>query len=297
MKDGHCRGDVPCDRLANQEQRGRQGRYAECQQAGRLDTADPAGGRAEIDHVVPHVDVRAPGHPGQIGPERGQRRDATPEPDQRAEIGGDVAAHEIGPVMGDQGRRGEHLPGGPDGIGKQERPDHAHDADPDTRPPGWHAVGRIVSLFGLLRRGQAQGERVADALAVCHQEFRRDHHLIDPAGIGYPALKHHRALDGPHGLAVRERVPCFLVGERVPVDGESRDAECGQRRDLGQRPDPGPVEAWLIRQHGDGRGQRERPQPGDHRLAAPSAGDRRENRHGGQGDQQAQHDQGTPSPP
>jgi hypothetical protein len=297
LKVGHRRRDVSCDRLANQEQRGHQGRNAEGQQAGRLDTEDPASGPAEVDHVVPYVDVRGPAYPGQTGPERRERPGPAPEPDQRAGIGRAVAANEIGLVTGDQSRRGEHLPDGPDGIGEQERPDHAHDADPDPRSPGWHAVGRVVSLLDLLRGGQAQGERVADALAVTHQEFRRDHHLVDPAGIRYPALKHHRALDGLHGLAVREGIPCLLAGERVPVDGEPRDTECGQRRDLRQRPDPGPVEAGLVRQHGEGGGQRERPQPADRRLAAPGAGDRPENRHGGQGDQQAHHEQGTPAPP
>ena len=36
--------------------------------------------------VVPHVDVRPPGHPGQVGAERGDRRGAALEPDQRVDV-------------------------------------------------------------------------------------------------------------------------------------------------------------------------------------------------------------------
>ena len=64
---GHSGRGVARDRLADQEERGGQRRQPEGEQAGGLVSGDPAGRVTEVGQVVPDVDVRAPGHPGQIG--------------------------------------------------------------------------------------------------------------------------------------------------------------------------------------------------------------------------------------
>ena len=98
------------------------------------------------------------------------------------------------------------------------------------------------------------------------------------AGDGHPAREHHRPF---HGLPQRPRSP---AGRQVsapsePVHGDPVvDDEQPERGDLGQRRDLRPVEAGLVRQHGDGRGQRASPQPVESRVAAPGPGHRGEHR-------------------
>ena len=139
-------------------------------------------------------------------------------------------------------------------------------------------------------------ERVTDLLMVGGQEVRGDDRLVRPARVGHPAREHHRVLHGPERVGVRRREA--EVHAVHPLDGGPVvDGEEAERGHLGQRADLRPVEAGLVRQHDDGRGQRPRPQPVEGRAAAPGPGHRGEHDAGGQRDEQREHDQRPPAPP
>ena len=101
-------GHIPGDRLADQEQRGGQGRDREGQQAGSLVPGDPVDRVAEGDGVVPHVDVGRPVTRARSARNRGIAAAPAGQPHQRVDedlVGG---AQHVGPVLREQGRRGDH---------------------------------------------------------------------------------------------------------------------------------------------------------------------------------------------
>ena len=162
-----------------------------------------------------------------------------------------------------------------------------------TRGPR-RRLARVDAGGGLGGRGQPQGQDVADVLVVGGQEVRGDDRLVRPAGVGHPAREHHRAFHGLERVRVGRReaeVHAVHALHRGPVV----DGEQPERADLGQRSDLRPVEAGLVRQHDDGRGQRPRPQPAEGRVAAPGPGHRGQHDAGGQRDEQREHDQRPPA--
>ena len=166
------------------------------------------GGDADLLVVVPHVDVGAAGHPGQVGAEGGDRGLAAFEPHQRVDVRLAAGAQHVDAVPGEQGGRGEDAAGRAWRV-RIEPPrgaDHSHDAGPDLRPAGW--PGRpVVPLVGLLRAGQLQGQPVAHMLAGGGQEFGRNHDLVGAARVEQPPGQDDRPLDGPGHLVVGEREP------------------------------------------------------------------------------------------
>ena len=188
---GHARRGVPGHGLADQEDRGHQRRQPEGEQVSGLVSGDPVLGVAKERQVVPHVDVRPPGHPGQVGTERGDRRAPPLEPDQRVDVRLPAGAHDVGAVMGEQGGRREHaslLPGSFHVHRPEGRPAHPDDPGPDdgsARRPG----RPVIPHAGLLTARQVQGHRVADALGEARHELGRGHDLIDAIGVEQPPLK------------------------------------------------------------------------------------------------------------
>ena len=248
--------------------------------------------------VVPHVDVRPAGHPGQVGAERGDGRVAALEPDQRVDVGLPVGAEDVGAVTVEQGRRRQHAALASGTVRGRGEPDAAADADDAGLDPGpeRRPGGPVESLVGLLRRGQVQGDRVTDALVVDGHELRRADDLVDAAGVEQPPGLQDRPFQGPGHLVADGREPGTHVRAAVQREPE-RDRELAERGHLGQGPDLVPVETGLVGQHGDGRGQRAGPEPVERRL--PAAGPRGRREHGprGQRHQQGQHEQRPPAPP
>ena len=295
---GHCRRGVPGHRLTDEEQRRHQRGQREGEQAGGLVPGDPLDRLTEVLPVVPHVDVRPAGHPGQVGAERGDGRGAALQPDQRVDVVLAAGAEDVGPVTGVQGRRGLHgalLAGAvrPDGQpGAAAHPGDPGLDDGTARRPR----GPVVLLVGLLRAGQEQGHGVPDALVVGGREQRGDQDLVDASGVEHPAGQHVRPLDGPAVLVADGRE----AGARVRAAGQrepERDRELADRGDLGQGTDLAPVEPGLVGQHGHGRRQRAGPEPLDRALPATGPRGRREHRRRGQRHQQGQHEQRPPAPP
>ena len=187
---------VPGHGLADQEERGQQRRQGEGEQAGGLVPGDPQDRAAEVLPVVPHVDVRPAGHPGQVGAERGDGRGAALEPDQRVDVRLPAGAEDVGAVAVEQGRRGAaRRPSGP--ARPRSRPEDvaAHPDDPGldagpARRPG----GPVIPLVDLLRGWPGAGSAVADALVVGRRELRGDEDLVDAAGIEQPPGQQERAV-------------------------------------------------------------------------------------------------------
>ena len=158
---GHCRRGIPGHRLADQEQRGHQRGQREGEQAGGLVPGDPLDRAAEVLPVVPHVDVRPAGHPGQVGAERGDGRGAALEPDQRVDVVLAVGAEDVGVVAGVQGGRGLHAALLSGTVRRRGQPGAAaHPDDPGLdRGTARRPRGPVVLLVGLLGAGQVQGQR------------------------------------------------------------------------------------------------------------------------------------------
>ena len=87
-------------------------------QARGLVFEDPVDRVTEGGEVVPYVDVRAAGHPGEIGTGPGDRRGAAPEPHQRVDEAVVPDAHEVGAVVGQLRRRGDDATEGSGEIGE-----------------------------------------------------------------------------------------------------------------------------------------------------------------------------------
>src|SRR5207253_5711638 len=131
----------------------------EDEQAGRLVPGDPHDRAAEELTVVPYVDVRPAGHPGQVGAEGGDGRGAALQPDQRVDVHLPVGAEDVGAVAVDQGRRGQHAtlrPGAVRGRGPEDVASHPGDPGPDDGTEG-RPGGAVPPLVDLLRAGQAHG--------------------------------------------------------------------------------------------------------------------------------------------
>ena len=245
-----------------------------------------------------HVDVGPAGHPGQVGPERGDGRGAALQPDQRVDEVLPVGAEDVGAVLREQGRRRQHAAlarGLVHGRGaKTLRPMPTMRAL--IRGPSGGPVDPSYCSFDLLGRGQVQGYGIADVLAVGGRELRGDHDLVDAGGVEHPSGQQGRPFQGPGHFVVDGREPGKRVRAAVQREPE-HDRQPGQRGHLGQGADLIPVEPGLVGQHGHGRGQRAVPEPPERGLPAAGPRGRREHRRRGQRHQQGEHEQRPPASP
>ena len=165
--------------------------------------------------------------------------------------------------------------------------------DPDPRAAR-RPSGPVVSVVGLLRAGQLQGQRVAYLLAGGRGELGGNDDLVGATRVEQPSGQDDRPLDGPGHLVVGQREPGAGRGVALGLVPE-HDRELGQRGDFRQGRDLGPVEPGLVGQHRGGRGQRAGPEPVERGLAAARASDGGQDRRGGQGDEQGQDGQRPPA--
>lgn len=197
--------------------------------------------------------------------------------------------------MPEQSGRGEHASRSLWAVHVDRTPwrtAHPDNAGQDLRSSR-RPAGSVVPRVDLLRAGQKQGQRVAHALARARRERRGDHDLISAGGVEQPAVQHDGPFEGPGELIVCLQ-SCTYV--RIAFDLVSEaERERAQRADLGQCADLGPVEAWLVGQHGGGRRQSARPQPAKRGLAAPGSRDSREHCRCGQRDEQGKHGERPPA--
>jgi hypothetical protein len=131
---------------------------------------------------------------------------------------------------------------------------------------------------------------------VAGHELGGGHDFVGALGVEQPPLQHDGPFDGPGHVVVGGREAGVRVRAALQLEPE-HDREFGERGHLGQGPDPGPVEAGLVGQHGHGRGQRDGPEPVERGLPAAGPRGRREHRRRGQRYEQGQDEERPPSPP
>ena len=91
--------------------------------------------------------------------------------------------------------------------------DDADDPQPQPRPGEGAPRPGSLSRLHLPGGGQLEDDRVTHAPVMIGHEHRRDHGLIDAAGVQHPALEDHGLLDRPENGVIGGREPGDVGGQ------------------------------------------------------------------------------------